>query len=109
MEKTTATTVENFPPVDADGVQVAEEGLGMQFSTSLSNVGIYSKCLVDPNGSKPSTFDPSATKENQNPEVVDYSGKAQNKTKFSDYLRIFTYSTTLDRIFLGIAVFGEIG
>lgn len=29
----------------------------------------------------------------------DYSSKATTKTKFSDYLRIFTYSTLGDRIF----------
>jgi ATP-binding cassette, subfamily B (MDR/TAP), member 1 len=30
----------------------------------------------------------------------DYSSKATTKTKFSDYLRIFTYSTLVDKIFL---------
>lgn len=61
------------------------------------------------------TFDTQSTPskapqaDNHASEEVDYSAKAPNKTKFSDYLRIFTYSTTLDRIFLGIAVVGEIG
>lgn len=30
----------------------------------------------------------------------DYSSKATTKTKFSDYLRIFTYSTWMDRVLL---------
>jgi len=30
----------------------------------------------------------------------DYSSKATTKTKFSDYFRIFTYSTLSDRILL---------
>jgi hypothetical protein len=40
MEKITATAVESFPPADADGVQVAKERAGMQFSTSSSIVGV---------------------------------------------------------------------
>jgi ABC-type multidrug transport system fused ATPase/permease subunit len=39
---------------------------------------------------------------------TDYSSKSQTKTSWSDYLRIFTYSTLNDRILLGIALFGEI-
>jgi ATP-binding cassette subfamily B (MDR/TAP) protein 1 len=39
---------------------------------------------------------------------TDYSSKAQNKTTFKDYLRIFTYSTLTDRILLAIAFLGEI-
>lgn len=50
-----------------------------------------------------------ASSADNSPEEVDYSGKAQNKTKFSDFLRIFTYSTTIDRVFLGIAVVAQIG
>ena len=41
--------------------------------------------------------------------VTDYSAKAQNKTKFSHYFRIFTYSTWTDRLVLGAAILGEIG
>lgn len=39
---------------------------------------------------------------------VDYSSKPENKTTWSDYLRIFTYATLTDRILLGIAFFAEI-
>ena len=42
-------------------------------------------------------------------DTTDYSVKAQTKTKFSDFLRIFTYSTASDRVFLGIAFLGQIG
>jgi ATP-binding cassette subfamily B (MDR/TAP) protein 1 len=35
----------------------------------------------------------------------DYSSKATTKTTFSDYLRIFTYSTLGDRIFLVCSIF----
>ena len=46
----------------------------------------------------------------QDPEEqqVDYSSKAENKTTWSDFMRIFTYSTLTDRILLGIAFFAEI-
>lgn len=40
---------------------------------------------------------------------TDYSTKAVNKTSFSDYWRIFTYTSLLDRVLLGIAVIAEIG
>jgi ATP-binding cassette subfamily B (MDR/TAP) protein 1 len=46
--------------------------------------------------------------EDPNEQQTDYSSKAENKTTFSDYLRIFTYSTLNERILLGIAFFGEI-
>ena len=46
--------------------------------------------------------------ENPDEQQTDYSSKAENKTAFSDYLRIFTYSTLNDRILLGIAFFAEI-
>lgn len=39
---------------------------------------------------------------------VDYSSKAENKATWSDYLRVFTYSTLTDRILLGIAFFAQI-
>jgi len=39
----------------------------------------------------------------------DYSSKATTKTKFSDYLRIFTYSTWSDRLLLSLACLAEIG
>lgn len=87
MEKSTSAVVETLPPKDVKGVQAIEE-------------------RSDPNGP---TIKPSAAIENQSIENVNYSGKAQNKTKFSDFLRIFTYSTTSERIFLGTAVLGEIG
>ncbi|TAQ89536.1 hypothetical protein B7494_g2142 [Chlorociboria aeruginascens] len=38
-----------------------------------------------------------------------YASKSQNQTSFSDYLRIFTYSTLMDRIILGMAISAEIG
>ena len=46
--------------------------------------------------------------EDPDEQQTDYSSKAKTKTTFSDYLRIFTYSTLNDRILLGIAFFGEI-
>jgi ATP-binding cassette subfamily B (MDR/TAP) protein 1 len=46
--------------------------------------------------------------EDPNEQKVNYSGKAENKTIWSDYVRIFTYSTLSDRILLGIAFFAEI-
>jgi ABC-type multidrug transport system fused ATPase/permease subunit len=46
--------------------------------------------------------------EDPDEQQVDYSSKAENKTTWSDYMRIFTYSTLTDRILLGIAFFAEI-
>jgi ATP-binding cassette subfamily B (MDR/TAP) protein 1 len=46
--------------------------------------------------------------EDPNEQQADYSSKSPNKTTWSDYFRIFTYSTLNDRILLGIAFFGEI-
>ena len=46
--------------------------------------------------------------EDPNEQQADYSSKSPNKTTWSDYLRIFTYSTLNDRILLGIAFLGEI-
>jgi len=40
---------------------------------------------------------------------TDYSEKAPRKAKFSDYTRIFTYTTLSDRILLGLAFLGQIG
>jgi len=42
-------------------------------------------------------------------DTVDYSEKAPTKTKFSDYTRVFTYSTLVDRILLSLAIVGQIG
>jgi ATP-binding cassette, subfamily B (MDR/TAP), member 1 len=46
--------------------------------------------------------------EDPDAQQVDYSSKAENKTTWSDYIRIFTYSTLTDRILLGIAFLAEI-
>ena len=40
---------------------------------------------------------------------TDYSEKSTQKAKFSDYMRIFTYTTLSDRILLGLAFIGQIG
>lgn len=40
---------------------------------------------------------------------TDYSSKAQNTASFKDYLRIFTYSTRMDRFLAGAATIGNIG
>jgi ATP-binding cassette subfamily B (MDR/TAP) protein 1 len=46
----------------------------------------------------------------EDPDVlqVDYSSKVENKGTWSDYIRIFTYSTWTDRVLLGIAFFSQI-
>lgn len=57
----------------------------------------------------PSQVDHDQSKtEDPDEQQVDYSSKAENRTTWSDYLRIFTYSTLKDRILLGIAFFAEI-
>ncbi|KAG0651011.1 abc transporter BEA3 [Hyphodiscus hymeniophilus] len=56
----------------------------------------------------PITGDSPSKAEDPDEQQTDYSSKAENKTTFSDYLRIFTYSTLNDRILLSIAFFGEI-
>ncbi|KAF4636377.1 hypothetical protein G7Y89_g1707 [Cudoniella acicularis] len=45
----------------------------------------------------------------QEDKATDYSSKAKNKTTFTDYFRVFTYSTPLDRVLLVVASFAEIG
>jgi ATP-binding cassette, subfamily B (MDR/TAP), member 1 len=57
----------------------------------------------------PSPADQGTSKiEDPDEQQVDYSSKAENKTTWSNYLRIFTYSTLTDGIMLGIAFFAEI-
>jgi len=57
----------------------------------------------------PSQADQGPSKiEDPDEQKIDYSSNAENKTTWSDYKRIFTYSTLTDRILLGIAFFAEI-
>jgi ABC-type multidrug transport system fused ATPase/permease subunit len=57
----------------------------------------------------PSQADQSPSKiEDPDEQQVDYSTKAENRSTWSDYMRIFTYSALTDRILLGIAFFAEI-
>ncbi|APA06665.1 hypothetical protein sscle_02g014350 [Sclerotinia sclerotiorum 1980 UF-70] len=52
-----------------------------------------------------------ATKSNSNEVKVDeqYSSKAQNRTSFKDFMRIFSYSTSGDKFVLVIACIAQIG
>jgi ABC-type multidrug transport system fused ATPase/permease subunit len=57
----------------------------------------------------PSPADQGPSKiEDPDEQQFDYSSKAENRSTWSDYMRIFTYSTLTDRILLGIAFFAEI-
>jgi len=57
----------------------------------------------------PSPADQGTSKiEDPDEQQVDYSSKAENKPTWSDYIRIFTYSTLTDRILLGIGFFAQI-
>lgn len=57
----------------------------------------------------PSPGDQGTSKiEDPDGQQVDYSSKAENKTAWSDYLKIFTYTTLTDRILLSIAFFAQI-
>jgi hypothetical protein len=64
------------------------------------------KAPVDIDASN-ATNEESTDKPNQQDEdsKPDYSSKATTKTTFRDYLRIFTYSTLGDRIFLVSGIF----
>jgi ATP-binding cassette, subfamily B (MDR/TAP), member 1 len=57
----------------------------------------------------PSQADQGLSKiEDPDEQQIDYSSKAENRSTWSDYMRIFTYSTLTDRILLGIAFVAEI-
>jgi hypothetical protein len=104
MEKDTAEV--NPTASSGEGRQATKDTPGKVYTTCNSLYG--SNRSVDFDGSKTATVKASSTSNNE-PEKVDYTVKAQNKTKFSDYLRIFSYSTTTEKIFLGIATIAEIG
>ena len=58
----------------------------------------------------PANVKKDADQQTQSPEdKTDYSEKSAQKAKFSDYTRVFKYTTLTDRILLGLAVVGQIG
>ena len=42
-------------------------------------------------------------------DATDYSEKSLQKAKFSDFTRVFAYTSLTDRILLGFAVLGQVG
>ena len=83
-----------------------EKDVSFDLSVSAQAIKMEEAAInIDPASLK---VDIPSTIENPDEQQTDYSSKAENKTTFSDYFRIFTYSTLNDRILLGIAFFGEI-
>ncbi|TGO18810.1 hypothetical protein BTUL_0007g00280 [Botrytis tulipae] len=50
-----------------------------------------------------------ATQSNEDEVKDKYSSQAQNQTSFKDFMRIFSYSTTGDKVVMTVACLAQIG